>query len=42
MDGFIWFITGFAVAQFIGLITTTTPEKAAENLIKWGRLIWPQ
>lgn len=31
------FALWFFVASLIGLITTTTPEKAASNLRKWAR-----
>lgn len=33
-----WFLIGFFVAQAIGLITTTTPERAKQNLQEWMQL----
>lgn len=42
MSAFIWFVLGFAVAQFVGMVTTTSPARAAENLRAWGRVVWPR
>jgi hypothetical protein len=38
MQMLIGFIAGFFVATFIGLVTTTTPDQAKENLREWARL----
>jgi hypothetical protein len=38
MEKLYWFSIGFTVSQFVGLILTTTPEKARQNLRDWARL----
>jgi hypothetical protein len=38
MADIAWFASGFAVAMLVGMITTTTPAKAAVNLAAWKSL----
>jgi hypothetical protein len=35
MDALFYFVLGCFVATFIGLVTTTTPKQAMDNLRAW-------